>query len=277
MNDFKEELEWFPLYVLRFMAGTTNFEPYEVGGYFRLLIHEWRKGSVPFDDEDEIRKLTGIKRSSLSKIKSKFCKTTHGWQNDTLEEVRIEQHEKQAKRTESARKAGHASAQKRTNVERTLNERQPIEENRIEENRIDINNFNEATEEKGQGVSTGPTKKNTTAEKVQAGVQGSSTKSVQPTIFRTYAEYTALGVVLNNQVSWKENVQRKYKLTVEEVNKWIGAWLDHIKTLAETTYYLQDAQSFCANWIGKKLQAKTGGETSSTLSYSLNKNNTPRT
>jgi len=257
MNTKAEKLDWFPMYWQKFYIGTVKLKADEVGAYFLLLIHQWDKGFVPGTDK-EIEEIARVPIKKLSKVMKKFTKVEDKYFNDTLEQVRSEQEEKHAKRRESASKAGKASAEKRTSVERPLNVRQPLDKSREEERREEKNKKENSvyeTSKNEQDVPPGSTEGSSTGEKIETGNPGSSSKPVQPTThFRTYAEYDTLGAVLKDQATWKENVQRKYKLSAEEVNRLIGAWLDHIKTLAETVYYLKDAQSFCANWIGSELR-----------------------
>src|SRR5690349_2399548 len=102
-----EQMEWFPMYTEKFLIGTANMKPHEVGAYIRLLIYQWRKGYVPCE-EKEIRKITGLVRGSLKAVLDKFrrvetvsdaskpnqTKPNIFMQQDTLENVRNEQLEK---------------------------------------------------------------------------------------------------------------------------------------------------------------------------------------
>lgn len=60
----------FQFYADEFLADTLDFTPAEVGGYIRLLCFQWRRGSVPADQEKLVR-ITGI-RGDFSAVLAKF-------------------------------------------------------------------------------------------------------------------------------------------------------------------------------------------------------------
>lgn len=86
--------------------GTTDFTAEEVGGYIRLLSHQWDKGGLPNDDKRLI-KMTGIKSKSLPVVKSKFKLDEDGQlRNHRLEKERDKQIEWRKKSADAGRKSG---------------------------------------------------------------------------------------------------------------------------------------------------------------------------
>jgi len=99
----------FQFYAQDFLMGTLEFTAEEVGGYIRLLCHQWDKGCIPNDDK-KILQLSGMKSKSLAAVKSKFVVNTDGFlQNERLEKTRAAQEEFRKK----ASVAGKKSAEKR--------------------------------------------------------------------------------------------------------------------------------------------------------------------
>lgn len=94
----------FPLYADDFLAGTAEMTAEEVGGYFRLLCHQWSKGSIPADEERAGR-IAGLMGSpSLRYVLAKFTPCDDGClRNARLERVRVEQEQFRAKQAESGR------------------------------------------------------------------------------------------------------------------------------------------------------------------------------
>jgi uncharacterized protein YdaU (DUF1376 family) len=82
----------FQFYPDDFLGGTSHFTASEVGGYIRLLCHQWKHGHIPADNMDRIGTIMGMSRASAKSawqvIVEKFVKTEGGWKNDKLERVR---------------------------------------------------------------------------------------------------------------------------------------------------------------------------------------------
>jgi uncharacterized protein YdaU (DUF1376 family) len=84
----------FQFYPQDFLVGTADMTPDEVGGYIRLLCHQWSKNGLPNDDK-RLRILSGVSDEySLNVIKSKFKVCEDGLlRNDRLESTRSEQND----------------------------------------------------------------------------------------------------------------------------------------------------------------------------------------
>jgi len=83
----------FQFYPDDFLGGTQHFTTSEVGGYIRLLCHQWKHGSIPGDNIDRIATIMGMSRagakSAWQVIAEKFKKDSDGlWRNVKLEKVR---------------------------------------------------------------------------------------------------------------------------------------------------------------------------------------------
>ncbi len=88
----KRKAPAFQLYVDDFLAGTSEMSAEEVGGYIRLLCHQWTKGGVP-DDDDRAGRIAGLLGSpSLRYVLAKFQKDPSDGllKNRRLESVRSE-------------------------------------------------------------------------------------------------------------------------------------------------------------------------------------------
>lgn len=103
------ELQWFPLYVDRFMGSrkVQRMTADMVGGYLLLLVDEWRNGPIPMSDAARISRLPDAVAMRL--LSDCFTETTEGWINEALEEVRSEQ----KSRAEQRRLAGEMGARSR--------------------------------------------------------------------------------------------------------------------------------------------------------------------
>lgn len=81
----------FQLYADDFLAGTSEMSAEEVGGYIRLLCHQWTKGGIP-NDEDRAGRMAGLMGSpSLRYVLAKFTPCEDGMlRNERLERIRAE-------------------------------------------------------------------------------------------------------------------------------------------------------------------------------------------
>jgi uncharacterized protein YdaU (DUF1376 family) len=82
----------FQFYADDFLAGTSDMSAEEVGGYIRLLCHQWTKGGIP-NDEERVARIAGMIGSpSVGYVMAKFrlC-DGHTLKNERLEKVREEQ------------------------------------------------------------------------------------------------------------------------------------------------------------------------------------------
>lgn len=108
----------FQFYVGDFMTGTITMSLAEVGGYIRLLGHQWEAGSVPGSDVSALARAMVCDRAEAEsiwpKIRGKFREKKPGfWVNSRLEKER----RKQAAYRKLQSQKGKASAEKRTAVE----------------------------------------------------------------------------------------------------------------------------------------------------------------
>lgn len=94
----------FQFYVQDFLMGTLEFTAEQVGGYIRLLCHQWDKGGLP-DDDKKLMQLSGMKAKALPEVKVKFMRNDDGQlRNVRMEKVRDEQQEYRQKQKERAEK-----------------------------------------------------------------------------------------------------------------------------------------------------------------------------
>ena len=100
----------FQFYADDFLAGTSDMSAEEVGGYIRLLCHQWTKGGIP-NDEERAGRMAGLMGSpSIRYVLAKFSPCDDGMlRNARLEQVRQDQADYKAKQATS----GKAGAEKR--------------------------------------------------------------------------------------------------------------------------------------------------------------------
>jgi uncharacterized protein YdaU (DUF1376 family) len=90
-EDTKRKAPAFLFYADDFLAGTADMSAEEVGGYIRLLCHQWTKGSIPNDPERVARMAGLIGSPCVGYVLAKFrlC-DGHTLKNARLEKVREE-------------------------------------------------------------------------------------------------------------------------------------------------------------------------------------------
>lgn len=100
----------FQFYADDFLAGTSDMSAEEVGGYIRLLCHQWTKGGIP-NDPDRVGRMAGLMGSPcVGYVLAKFSLCEDGMlRNARLEKVREEQVAFKAKQSAS----GKSGAEKR--------------------------------------------------------------------------------------------------------------------------------------------------------------------
>lgn len=99
MSDMKRAPA-FQFYPADFIADTIDMTAEEVGGYIRLLCHQWLTGSIPNDNErvSRIAGLMGV--PSVCYCVTKFVLCDDGMlRNSRLEQVRADQEAFRAKKT----------------------------------------------------------------------------------------------------------------------------------------------------------------------------------
>ena len=90
-EDLKRKAPAFLFYADDFLAGTSDMSAEEVGGYIRLLCHQWTKGSIP-NDHERVARMAGLMGSPcVGYVLAKFrlC-DGHTLKNERLEKVRAE-------------------------------------------------------------------------------------------------------------------------------------------------------------------------------------------
>jgi uncharacterized protein YdaU (DUF1376 family) len=101
----KRKAPAFQFYADDFLAGTADMTAEEVGGYVRLLCHQWTKGGIP-NDEDRAGRMAGLMGSpSLRYVLAKFSPCDDGMlRNERMERIRSESEAHKAKQSASGRK-----------------------------------------------------------------------------------------------------------------------------------------------------------------------------
>jgi uncharacterized protein YdaU (DUF1376 family) len=101
-----------PLYIGDYLADTAHLSTEESGAYLYLLMHEWKTGPLPADD-DSLRRITRLDRDAWSNaqavLKQFFTRQDDGtWIQKRLEAERAKSDEKKRVSSEKARKAANA-------------------------------------------------------------------------------------------------------------------------------------------------------------------------
>lgn len=103
----------FQLYAQDFLMGTLIMTAAQVGGYIRLLCHQWVNGGLP-DDDGQLALLSGISGIDLAQVRQKLASCSDGkLRNARLEEVRQASERFREKQSENAKK-GWKGGKKRT-------------------------------------------------------------------------------------------------------------------------------------------------------------------
>jgi len=100
----KRKAPAFQFYADDFLAGTSDMSAEEVGGYIRLLCHQWTKGGIPNDPDRAGRMATLLGSPSLGYVLAKFSLCDDGMlRNERLEQVRADQEAYKAKQATAGR------------------------------------------------------------------------------------------------------------------------------------------------------------------------------
>ena len=110
---------WMPLYIGDYLAATSHLSTEESGAYLHLLMHEWRNGPLPADDDDMLRRITRMDTVPWSRSRARLTKFfVHNGNNELiqpqLETERAASTERRRAYQERAKKGGAATAAKRT-------------------------------------------------------------------------------------------------------------------------------------------------------------------
>lgn len=115
------ELEFFPFFVDAFLSATSTWPAQRVGAYVRLLSYQWKHGSVPGDDMDELHRIIlepiEVSVALWERLAVKFPKGADGYQNAKLEKVRADV----LRRTKGQRKRTRAATQAAAAARRSAN------------------------------------------------------------------------------------------------------------------------------------------------------------
>ena len=114
---------WMPLYVGDYLGDTGHLTTSQHGAYLLLMMHYWRKGGLPDDDEQlaAITKLPlNIWRSYRSVIQAFFY---DGWFHKRIDAELAEMEVKTRKRVLAGQKGGLNSALSRMKLENAANGR----------------------------------------------------------------------------------------------------------------------------------------------------------
>jgi uncharacterized protein YdaU (DUF1376 family) len=103
-EESKRKAPAFQFYADDFLAGTSDMSAEEVGGYIRLLCHQWTKGGIPNDPDRAGRMATLLGSPSLGYVLAKFSLCNDGMlRNERLEQVRAEQEAYKLRQSSSGR------------------------------------------------------------------------------------------------------------------------------------------------------------------------------
>lgn len=105
----------FQFYPADFIMGTASMIPEEVGGYIRLLSHQWTGEGLP-NNRKKLEGLSGISGESLDTVLEKFQLDNEDGKlkNERLERIRAEQMEYRKKQQENGKKGGNPAFKKGT-------------------------------------------------------------------------------------------------------------------------------------------------------------------
>lgn len=94
----------FQFYVQDFLIGTAHFTAEETGAYIRLLCYQWDNGFIE-DDDQKLKKISGISVKKMENILKKFSKSKDGQlKNIRLEKERKKQLDLRKRRSDAGKK-----------------------------------------------------------------------------------------------------------------------------------------------------------------------------
>lgn len=123
----------FQFYAENFLVGTAEMSSEEVGGYIRLLCHQWHKGKLP-DNDRVLSKLSGCRRSALIIVRKKFVCQDGFLINVRLEHERKKQEIWRLKSSLAGKKSGVVRAKNLEESEPNFNNLTQIGSNQIATN-----------------------------------------------------------------------------------------------------------------------------------------------
>lgn len=103
----------FQFYVQDFLVGTSHFTAEETGAYIRLLCHQWDNGFIE-DDDQKLKKISGISVKKMKNILKKFSKSKPGQlKNLRLEKERKKQADSRKRRSDAGKKGNEEKKKRR--------------------------------------------------------------------------------------------------------------------------------------------------------------------
>ena len=117
----------FQFYVQDFLIGTAHFTAEETGAYIRLLCYQWDNGFLE-DDEQKLKKISGISVKKMEKILKKFPQSKPGQlKNIRLEKERKKQLELRKRRSDAGKKGNEIKYKKKfAHANGSQSDRKPI-------------------------------------------------------------------------------------------------------------------------------------------------------
>jgi uncharacterized protein YdaU (DUF1376 family) len=232
-------LLWYPS---DWSSGTALFTFEEKGAYMTLLMAQFESYSLSLDD---IKHLLGLK---FDTIWGRIC---HKFQQD--EDGKYYQHRI---REEKEKRVNYTNSRKK-NLMKPHMESHMVKhmENR---NRNIITNTTNTTNNTNihgevENLQTQTGQENPTPEKMQKDLP--KTKPLfNPTGTRVFSDWSELETTLIGEITWKESVCRKYKITMDRVETAVKSWIIHVSTQGQEYMALTEAKRWCANWIGSELK-----------------------
>lgn len=100
---------YFPVFYQRLLTSTSGWKDDEFGCYFRLLIHQFDKGSIPDDINKLARISPSVRKHWNHLIKEKFVSDGNGGLiNTVMDEIRKDIEQMREKNKENGRKGGRS-------------------------------------------------------------------------------------------------------------------------------------------------------------------------
>lgn len=117
----------FQFYVQDFLIGTAHFTAEETGAYVRLLCYQWDNGFID-DDEQKLKKISGISAKKMENILKKFSKAKPGQlKNIRLEKERRKQTDLRKRRSDAGKKGNEIKYNKKfADANGSQSDRKPI-------------------------------------------------------------------------------------------------------------------------------------------------------
>jgi len=125
-----KDLFWFKFEPAKFLIGTAEMPPEQVGGYIRLLCYDWEKDGLA-NNLKSISLLSGLSESEASAILSlKFRLEEDGrWRNTVLHSQILERRQLSEKNAENGKKGAEVRKSNKIDSERLANGKRTVKRN----------------------------------------------------------------------------------------------------------------------------------------------------